>query len=283
MAAGSLAVAPARAAARAGHAAADYGSSRRWTSSFLELDPVQRFRAAMRIQRSVEDEADILHWYHFVMIAVPVGMAPQPVVRWEGIELSRHRRIGENRYRLHGHNLSFPRDLHSGAFVDEALNPVTKKRVAVPPMALTEDPGMIRSVEGNVSLDRPQAAPRPPYAVIRREGNVVKCDAMRVPPASWPVTFIETGYEASPAELFDDARQLWLPADVSGAYVFPWPKWMDMGDAPGHMFATWSGYKLRSVEQLPAEFRARAEREFPQLLQVDLRAFDRPVPGLAAG
>jgi hypothetical protein len=272
----------AHAAPQPGRIAADYGQ-RRWTSEFLRLDPVQRFRQAMRIQRSLEDEADILHWYHFIMIAVPVGMTPRPVVRWEGIELSRHRRIGENRYRVHGHNLSFPRDLQTGEFVDEVTNPVTGKRVRVPPMALTEDPGMIRSVEGNLALDKPQSAPRPPYGVLRREGNVVKIDAIRVPPETWPVTFIETGYEAVPGDLFDDARNLWLPSDVSGAYVFPWPKWMEMGDAPGHMFATWSGYKLRSVDQLPAEFRSRAERDYPQLLKVDLKAFDRPVPGLKAG
>jgi hypothetical protein len=52
-----------------------------------------------------------------------------------------------------------------------------------------------------------------------------------------------------------------------------------MGDAPVHMFATWSGYKLRSVDQLPEEFRRRAERDRPQLLHVDRAPFRRPLPG----
>ena len=114
----------------------------RWASSFLLLDPVQRFRQALRIQRSLADEADILHWYHFIMVAVPLNATPKAVVRWEGIEFSRHQKLAENRYRLHGHNLSFPRHLETGEFVDAVLNPVTKKRVTVPPMALTADPGM---------------------------------------------------------------------------------------------------------------------------------------------
>lgn len=249
-----------------------------WTSDFVnDLAPSERFRQIMRVQRSLEDEADILHWYHFVMVSVPVGKAPQPVVRWEGIELSRHRRIGENRYRLHGHNLSFPRDLVTGAFVDSVRNPVTGEIVRVPTMALTSDPGLIRSPEGIVTLDKPNDPPRPEYRVLRREGSLVKVDAARVPPASWPVTFIELGHEASPAALFDDPKLLWLPSEVSGAYVFPWPEWMQMGEgAPGHMFATWSGHKLRSVDDLPREFRARALAEFPKLLQVDMSAFDRP-------
>ena len=265
--------------ARAAAKTAPPGPARgRQTSSFERLDRVQNFLQTMRIQRSLEPEADILHWYHFIMIAVPVGMSPRPVVRWEGIELSRHVRLDEQRFRLHGHNLSYPRDLATGEFVTDAINPVTKQRVDVPPMALTGDPGLIRSPEGVVTLDNPTAAPRPDYRVLRRERDVVKVDAIRVPPESWPATFLEMGCESTPAAAFDDPRQLWLPSEVSGAYVFPWPAWMRMGDAPGHMFAAWSGYKLRDVGELPDEFRQRAERDHPQLLTVDRSAFDKPLP-----
>lgn len=248
----------------------------RWTSEFLDYDPVTKFRQTMRLQRSLFDEDDILHWYHFIMVAVVPGSAPRPVVRWEGIELSRHRRIGEDLYRMHGHNLSFPRDLETLEYVDEVLNPVTGKMVKPGIMALIEDPGIIYSPKGIITLDNPGGTYRPKYAKIRREGPFIKIDGMRVPPANWPATFLEMGYEASPAHLFDDPAQLWLPADVSGAYVFPFPNWMEMGDRPGHMFAAWSGYKLRQVDQLPAEFRLRAERERPELLQVDLTKFERP-------
>lgn len=250
-----------------------------WTTEFLNFDPVELFRQSWRLQRSLADEDEILHWYHFIMVAVPVGKAPQAVVRWEGIELSRHRRIGENRYRLHGHNLSFAREMATGRFVDEVPNPLTKRMVRPQTMVLTSDPGMWASPEGIVPLDAPHAAPRPKYGMIRREGGIVKIDGIRVPPANWPGTFLEIGTEAAPAALFDDKSLGWLPTDVSGAYVFPYPDWMEMGDAPGHMFAFWSGHKLRRIEQLPAEFLARARAEFPHLLHVDTAQFDRPVLG----
>ncbi len=252
-------------------------------SQFLGLDRTENFRQAMRLQRSLEDAADILHWYHFIMVAVPLNATPKPVVRWEGIEFSRHQKIGDDRYRMHGHNLSFPRDLQSGEFVAEVRNPVSGKLVSVPPMALTQDPGLVRSPAGVISLDKPSAAPRPDYKLLRRENGFVKVDGIRVPPDSWPVTFLEMGTEATPATLFDDPAQRWLPTEVSGAYVFPWPAWMQMDGAPGHMFAAWSGCKLRSIEELPDEFRRRAERDFPQLLSVDRRAFDRPLPDLHPG
>ena len=256
--------------------------SKRWTSEFIEYDPVSRFRQALRIQRSAEDEADVLHWYHFTMVAVPTGAAPVPVVRWEGIELSHHRRIGPDRYRMHGHNLSFPRDLNSGRFVDDAVNPITGERVKIPPMALTSDPGSVIAPNGIIRLDAPAAAPRPEYRVFRREGAFVKLDAIRVAPVGWPVTFIEMGCESTPVKEFD-GHAPWLPAEVSGGYVFPWPAWMNMGQAPGHMFAIWRGYKLRDIGKLPLEFRRRAETEFPNLLQVDRAQFDAPIPNLHPG
>jgi hypothetical protein len=259
-------------------AAAAAASPGRWTSSFVTLPPAEQFRQVMRIQRSLEDADDILHWYHFIMFAVPDGASPKPVVRWEGIELSRHERIGPDRYRLHGHNLSFPRDLATGEFVDAVANPVTGRQVRVPTMALTADPGLVRSPAGTITLDRPDAPPRQDYRVLRREGDRVKVDAIRVPPETWPKPFVEMGYEAAPAALFDDPTQKWLPSEVSGAYVFPWPAWLQMGDAPGHMFAAWSGYKLRNVGELPDEFRRRAERERPDLLQVDRAPFAKPLP-----
>ena len=271
--AASAAVSPTVAAAAAPGAAPPSP----WVSTFLELGPVEQFRQVMRLQRSLTDADDILHWYHFIMFAVTPDRPTAPVVRWEGIELSRHQRIGEDRYRLHGHNLSYPRDLQTGAFVDEVLNPLTGQRVPIGPMRLTEDPGLIRSPEGTLTLDRIGQPPKQDYRMLRREGAYVKVDSIRVPPATWPKPFIESGCEGAPAELFDDPSQLWLPTQVSGAYVFPWPKWMQMGDAPGHMLGIWSGHMLRSVGELPDEFRQRAEREDPQLLKVDRALFSRAV------
>ena len=252
---------------------------RQWTSEFLNFDETEHFHQAMRIQRSLRDEDDILHWYHFIMFAVPVGRSPQPVVRWEGIELSRHRKLARDTFRVHGHNLSFARDMTTGEFTDKVTNPVTGKSVSPTTMALTGDPGYVVTPKGTVSLDKPDAAPRPKYGMIRREADVVKIDSIRVAPPSWPATFVETGFEATSLAALNDRSQLWLPTEVSGAYVFPWPEWMEMEKgAPGHMMAAWSGYKLRSVDELPPEFRKRAEKDRPDLLHVDVKRFDRPFP-----
>jgi hypothetical protein len=45
-----------------------------------------------------------------------------------------------------------------------------------------------------------------------------------------------------------------------------WLKWMDMKGEPGHVIWHASGAKLRSIDDLPREYRERAEREYPERL-----------------
>lgn len=245
-------------------------------------DPNEHQRQSYRILRNTYDEADVLFWYHFTMFSVPVGQAPQPVVRWEGIELSRHRKLAHGYYRIHGHNLSFPRDLRSGRWTDRAVNPVTGATVAVPPMALTEDPGYVYTPEGVIPLDKPDAPPRIRVEQFLIEDDLVKIEQVRLPPASWPTTFVETSSNWSDRDLFENSDMASLPTGTAGGYVFPWPAWMQMGDASGHMFATWHGRKLASVDELPPEFLERAAPAHESLLSVDLGVFEEALPATLA-
>jgi len=241
-------------------------------------DPVEHQRASFRILRSSLDEADVLFWYHFTMFAVVPGQRPEPVVRWEGIEFSHHKKIAANTFRVHGHNLSFPRDLKTGEWTTDVMNPITKKQGDVPPLALTGDPGYIYTPKGIISLDNPSAEPRSRQEQFLIEDDLIKIEQTRLPPATWPATFVETSNNWSDRRLFEETDMPSLPCGTAGGYVFPWPEWMQMGDSPGHMFATWSGRKLSGVEQLPAEFVAMATSKHPELLKVDMTPFGTALP-----
>lgn len=248
-------------------------------SEFLNYEnPEEHQRQSFRILRNLKDNGDVLFWYHFQMYAVIEGRRPEPVVRWEGIEFSHHQKMGPSVYRVGGHNLSFPRDLATGRWIDKVLNPVTGKTVAVPPIALTEDPGYLYTPKGVIPLDNPSAPPRIRHEQFLIEGDLIKIEQVRQPPASWPATFIETSVNWSPLKLYEDESVLDLPTGTSGGYVFPWPAWMNMGDQQGHMFAIWSGRKLKSVESLPDEFMRRAQGAHPELLEVDRSRFAEPLP-----
>jgi hypothetical protein len=245
-------------------------------------NPAEHQRQSFRILRNTYPDADVLFWYHFTMFTVVEGRAPAAVVRWEGIELSHHRRLVDGVYRIHGHNLSFPRDLRTGGWTNSATNPVTGVSVEVPPMALTQDPGYVYTPDGVIPLDNPAASPRIRIEQFLVEDDLIKLEQVRLPPASWPATFVETSTNWSNRALFEDTDLPSLPAGTSGGYIFPWPEWLRMGEQPGHMFATWSGRKLASVDELPAEFVRRAEPDYADLLAVDMSVFDKPLPAQLA-
>jgi len=69
-----------------------------------------------------------------------------------------------------------------------------------------------------------------------------------------------------PLAAFNDREIVNLPTVFSSTVFMPWLKWMDMGDRPGHVVWHASGAKLRSVDELPTEYRHRAETEYPQYL-----------------
>ena len=235
-------------------------------------------KAAFRILRNNQDEADVLFWYHFIMFAIPEGERPVAVVRWEGIEFSHHRKLRDGHYRVHGHNLSFPRDIKGTDWISETVNPVTQAKIDIPPMALTQDPGYIYTPAGVIPLDDPEADPVLRFEQFRIENDLMKIEQVRQPPASWPAEFIETSTNWSLLEQFEDDSLDFVPTGTSGGYIFPWPAWMKMGNRKGRMFAQWSGQKLQSTDELPDAFRERAEGYRPELLKVDMRVFDSPLP-----
>ncbi len=260
----------------AGHVAATYmppAEGRVISEPFSFNDPLEKMKAEFRLGRAWEDEADVLLWYFFTMFIVAEGKTVAPVVRYEGIEFSHHRKIGENLFEVHGHNTSYPRDVDTGEFIEELVNPVTGKAHGVTPTILTEDPGMIYGPGGKRPLDREGAEFTETYSLFRIEDEMIKQEEIRVPPDNWFTPFIETSHNWTPRAMFEDESITRLPMGTSGGYVFPYPGWIEMDDNPGHMFATWSGKKLDGVHQLPASYFEKIEKDNPELLVVDKSKF----------
>lgn len=244
-------------------------------SRFLSFeDEWSRFEAIMRITRSIEDEDDILFWYQHVSFVVPLNSPPLPVARFEGMEFTRHERVGETAYLHHGHNLSYPRDLTSGEFSDTALNPVTGTVVTVPGFIPEQlGPTHLLTPKGVIWTGAPSPDPVMGYYMIHQEGAFVVCDRRREEPHYAPANFMETSFERVALSDYEDRRIRKLPAITHGSFIWPYPDWLEMGDRPGHMLTTWSGCKLNSVAELPREFRERTEREYPHRLEIDRTAF----------
>lgn len=242
-----------------------------------------KFRALFRFERDLRDESMALSTYQFLVYALPQGQRPQPIVRFEGMEFSYFRRIGDLTWRIHAHNLSYPRDLATGRYTSSVRNPFTGETLTVQPMRLLEDPGVLHSPRGYLPLDAKAVRWLDTYLVMRVEGDLVKSEHIRPTPEGWPTMFIESGIASVPKRDFDDPRVTSLLYQTSGFYVFPFPAWMRMGDTPGHMLGAWSGRKIRDPRNLPREFLARARAEDAALLEPRWSEFDRPISDTLRG
>ena len=66
----------------------------------------------------------------------------------------------------------------------------------------------------------------------------------------------------APLDAFLDRDIRNLPSAFSATVFENWPRWMEMGDLPGHVIWHASGAKIGSLDDLPDEFRARLERDY---------------------
>lgn len=247
-------------------------------SEFLYFDdPVAEFRAHLRLERDlVENQGSTITWYHWIVFVIPGDRRPEPLMRYEGIEYSYFRNLGNNNYRIHAHNISFPRDLKTNKFTDTVVNPITGERVNAPVSLLLHDPGTIGSPIGfrNVNGD---GTPQQVYRQFRIEDNLIKLDSIRSAPPNWPATHIENSCQWVDKDLFADKTITSLPVHFCGHYAFEYYPWLNMPKGNGHLSGFWDGKKLSSPRQIPQEMLSRLEREYPELLAPRWGEFDRPI------
>jgi hypothetical protein len=233
-------------------------------------DELARLHALERIERTL-DEEEVIAWYHFQWFSLVPEKSPRRLIRFEGIEMTRMKRLPGNRMETHGHNVSFPRTADGTGWLTEWENPFTGKTIKAEPNVIVDDPGHERGPAG-VRSQRSKDF-RPIDAVFRIEGDRIKIERIRQAPPNWPGQFVETSSTASPLDLFQNSRMECLPSTFEGMWVQPPPKWLDLGHPNGVLIGFFSGRKAPRLSNLPKPFRARLEKDYPDLVRVDPKKF----------
>jgi len=242
-------------------------------TSFFTLPPETMLRDLERIERSL-DEEDVAWWYQFFFFGIVPDRSPIRLIRYEGLEMSRCRHLGGGRLEIHGHNVSFPRAMDGSAWLEDWTNPYTGAVLKAQDNVIADDPGYEKSAAGVRPLTSTKP-PRPLDFFFRREGDLVKLERVRVPPPEWPGQFIETSTVSVPAAAYADARLRRLPAQGSGMWVQPFPKWMGMEGRAGHVVGYFNGRKVGPAAALPAAFRERLASRYPNLMSVPKSKFGK--------
>jgi hypothetical protein len=228
--------------------------------------PQGRLRTLIRLQGSLE-EVDCPWWYSGTIYGVTPDAPMRPLVRFEGLEIARFRRIDADRFRLTGRTTSFMKNL-AGEPAGSMVNPYTGRPITPVTNRLGGRGYMLYSVEGLQAAwgGAEPSAPLPIQLGLQAFGEEIWISTDRIFPRGMPQPTGEASVmRVRRADLEGDAPA--VSASFSSTNIAPWPRWMEMQDHPGHVFWHADGLKLASIEQLPPAFLERMRREHPDQLQ----------------
>jgi hypothetical protein len=231
-------------------------------------DPAVNLRQMVRMQGSAIEE-DVPWWFTGVIFGVRgESEIPRPLVRFEGMEIYWFRHLGGD-YQLNGHTVTFFRDFETNEFLQEFRNPYTGRVDLVKPAVQGGNLGFRYTKNGiwpeRLSGETLGAVPNKPLRLQWHAiGEHVWLQHQTVYPPGMPPMHGQRQTMFAPRRDFLDEPIAALPAAFSSTVFMGWLKWMDMKGEPGHVIWHASGAKLRSIDDLPREYRERAQREYPE-------------------
>jgi hypothetical protein len=237
----------------AGAAVAAVGAS---AAKPLPATPAEQMRLLLKMMASTA-RAGIPWFYTGRIYAVRTGAAPQHLYNFEGSEMYWITPLKADTWSMAVSTLSFFRDRDSGEYLDRYANPLTGNTVEVGANVLRSKPGQSATYSpGSMAI---MGETQPVTMEIHRSAEVVWLTTsranMHAPQPSMEVNTLFAG-----AAAIEDRRQSSVPATFSSVSLSRWSKWLAMGDLEGHLLWHAAGRKLGSLDELPRDYRARADR-----------------------
>lgn len=233
-------------------------------------NPAASLSGFIRMMASL-DEVDVPWWYNGTVYAV-LGeeQNPQALFTFEGMELYLVTHLDDGTFELTGNTVTFFRDLQ-GNWLEEYVNPFTGKTNVVGAAVQGGGPGRgfnlsVHGVRPTKLRDRIPDAPLNKWWSVAANYVWMNNDTVYPPGLSAPRAQSQTMFVG--LESFNDADIARLPAVFSSTVTMPWLEWLDMDDRAGHLLWHAAGAKLKAINELPAEYRKRAETEYPERMAV---------------
>ncbi len=237
----------------------------------MKLDlsaPEENLRQLIRFTAS-QDEEDVPWWFNGIIYGMVGEEAPVPLFLFEGLEIYWMAPLGDGSYELTGGTISFFRDLESGKMIEEFKNPFTGEinKVSAAAQGGGAGRGFNYSVNGIRASWRLDDIPDQPLLMEWHAArDTVWLHNRTAYPPGTPPPREQRQTMFVPLDQFNDEKVRNLPTLFSSTVIQPWFRWMDMGDRSGHTIWHAGGAKIRSIDELPKEFRERAEAEHPERL-----------------
>jgi hypothetical protein len=225
----------------------------------------------IRMMASLE-QVDCPWWYNGTVYAlVGESINPQPLFRFSGMELYLVTHLEDGTYELTGNTVTFFRTLDGEQWLTDFDNPFTGKTNKVEAAVQGGGPGrgFNLSVNGVRFSKFKDSIPDEP---LKKWWNVaadkVWMNNDTVYPPGLPAPRGQAQSMFADLNEFNDASLESLRSVFSSTVTMPWLHWMDMDEHQGHLLWHAAGAKLAGIEALPADYRARAEKEYADRMTV---------------
>ena len=168
-------------------------------------------------------------------------------------------------YLLQGNTLTFFRDFETNEMIYKFDNPYTGKTNEVKPNILGGGLGLRHTVDGIYWEGMKDKSPSGRLSFEwMAAGDMIILKSARVFPEGVPLIEAQTMF--APLKEFEDSDMTRFNSGFASTYIAPWLTWMDMRGDRGQTIWHAFGRKLGSIDELPTEYRERAEREHPKRL-----------------
>lgn len=232
--------------------------------------PAANLAGFIRMMASMTDE-DVPWWYNGTVYAVlGESQNPQALFRFEGMELYRVAHLDDGTFELTGNTVTFFRGM-DGEWLRDFANPITGARNKVGEAVQGGGPGRgfnvsVDGVRPTKLLEQIPAEPLKKWWSVAAGRVWMNNDTVYPPGLSAPRAQSQSMFAT--VNEFNDDEMRRIPAVFSSTVTMPWQEWMDMEGEPGHLLWHAAGAKLPSLDALPAEYRRRAESEYPERMSV---------------
>ena len=242
------------------------------TSSAGQLDALMRMRGS-------NDGRDVFANWWVTVYAVLPGERPREIMRLDGFNVGRFAKLEDGSAQLITREVAYYRDLKTGEFLKEWLNPFTNEKNTV--LHVANDP-----VNARFAAPKAGEAGRLPFmqsgddVILRLDVPLAYPNPLQ--PAEFPAESSGPVYSGSEHFTFfaktaqlDEAKTASVPITYAWARTGPWLPWMKMGTRQGYLLYSGHGKKFASFDDLPADVRDFTRANYPAY-QKSPEAFTTP-------
>ena len=202
------------------------------------------------------------------------------MIRIEGMESYRVIVLEDGTYEIIGNMLTFFRDLETGEYIDEFKNPITGEINKIKPNTRRASIGRGMNVS-SMGVRPTPFIDRMPDKPLLIDWNFGPETVWMQDQTSYPPGLTEPRLQRmtmfAPLDEFTNPDVLSLSSSFTATVLMPWLPWMNMDDYEGHTLWHASGVKLKSIEELPADYYQRMMNGYSQYSGFNLEEDTGPV------